>query len=215
MTEFTAKSLLTSHRSHPLILDAWMLKNLGPEWYDWEPETLWPEAVKAAGAPNISEVVRNKLQAIRTIRANDTVFHKWEVFEKVVAALNSVVPRFDIMQKPDLGQLLLGVAAIQQLRGGAFSDEVVRYMAAVLLTDGIAYAPPPIEECNPILKQRHPSHGRVKAVIESGAEPDDEAVEAQVGEIRNAKAYAAQASERLLNQVGVVREAGSPTRLPT
>src|SRR3990167_4011078 len=148
MSEFTPKTLLSSYTAHPLVLDLYLVKHLGTEYYLWEPETVWAEAMRVAKAPNISEVNKNKIQAIRTVHLTDSVFKRWEVYEKVIIALNSIIPRFDVMQKPDLGQFVLGVSTIYKLRSDTFSEEVAAYTAAALLADGVLYGPPPLEFCN-------------------------------------------------------------------
>jgi hypothetical protein len=205
--QFTARSLLTHYGSHPLVLDLYFLKSFGPEYYTWEPETLWSEVLRISGAPNISEVNRNRIQAVRTVHLTSTVFERWEVFEKVVMALNGVIPRFDMMQKPDLGQLLLGVGSILKLRSGKFSDEIARYVAAALQTDGIVYAPALLKFCNVHLKKGNEElHRKTVYAIKSGQPPEDEGVIVQLSRIDEAKLYTAVAAKKLLEQLRLVRE---------
>lgn len=206
MPSFAPRSLLTYQGTHPLVLDVYLLQQLGPEYYEWEPETVWREAVRVTGAPNVSEVNRNKIQAVRTVHLADTSFKRWEVFEKIIMALNGVVPRFDVMQKPDLGQLLFGVSIMQQLRGEKLSDEVVRYIAAALLTDGLSFAPDPIQKANQLLKEMHPMHGAVKDQVAKGG-PDqetEEGVSVQLSKLQEGLLYKKLGSQRLLEQMKVL-----------
>ena len=196
------RSLLTFQGTHPLVLDLFLVQNLGHEYYLWEPETVWTEAIRAAQAPNISEVNKHKVQAVRTIHMADTSFKRWEVFEKVIAALNGVVPRFDVMQKPDLGQLMFGFDTMLQIRSEKLSDEVCRYIAACLLTDGVAYAPRPLQGCNKHLGQ-HPLHKEVRAAIKKGS--DSEAIQIQLGKMEEGRLYKVAGSKRLLDQMRVLR----------
>jgi len=54
-------------------------------------ETVWREAVRITRAPNVSEVNRNKIQAVRTVHLADTSFHRWEVFEKIIMAIRQIL----------------------------------------------------------------------------------------------------------------------------
>jgi len=203
LAKFAPRSLLTYQGTHPLVLDLYLVQNFGPEYYEWEPETLWTEAMRVSQAPNVSEVNRNKIQAVRTVHLTDTTFQRWEVFEKIIAALNGIVPRFNVMQQPDLGQLMFGVDVMSQLRGGKFSEEIARYTASCLLTDGICYAPKPIHFCNPLLAIAHPLHAATKKAFKGKAEND--AVEVQVKKIQEGSLYKTAGSARLLEQMRVLR----------
>ena len=213
MAELTPRSLLADREAHPLVLDFLLLKKLGYEWYGWEPETVWTEVARATKAPNISEANRNKVQAMLTVHKTDTSFQRWEVFEKIVMALNGVVPRFDVMQKPDLGQLVLGVGIVLKIRVEPFSDEVARYVAAALLTDGVVWAPEPLRFANPHLRRlAGPLHDTVAEAVKTGNPGDDEAVPVQLARIREAVVYSAEASRRLLSQLKVVVDEPDPAR---
>ena len=203
--EFTPKALLSHYGSHPLVLDMFLLKHLGPGYYSWEPETVWTEVLRAARAPNISVANKNKIQAIRTIHLTDTVFKRWEVFEKIIIALNGIVPSFSLMQCPDPGQLWMGVNLMKGIRDEPFSPEVAAYSAAALLEHGWAYGPEMLSYCNSILAEAHPLHGKVASVVRSGGAGDEEAVALQLAKIKQAKLYVLRAAERLLGQVGVVQ----------
>lgn len=209
MQPLAPRSLLAHHGAHPMVLDLYCLKLLGAEYYLWEPETIWTELLRESGAPNISEVNKNKIQAVRTVHHTDAVFQRWEVFEKIIAAFNNLVPRFDVMQRPTLGQLVAGVDIIQQLRGGSFEDEVSRYVAASLLTEGVQYAPEPIEFSNEHLASMSPVHATVATAWRAGKTSDpDETVDLQLRRLQDAKNYRLQFVERLRVQLGVMNESG-------
>ncbi len=201
-----ARSLLTHYESHPIVLDLYALKLLGPEYYVWEPETVWQELLRLSGSPSISEVNKNKLQAVRTVHVSQAPFVAWEAFEKVIAALNGVIPDFYIMQKPTVGQLLAGTEIMLQLNSGIFSNDVSRYTAAVLLSEGVAYAPSPLNFCHYVLEARGNLFGQVKKALEAKkTRTDDDAVNVQLARLREARTHVQAMARRLLTQIKVVQ----------
>lgn len=202
----SARQLLTHYESHPIVLDLYALKLLGPEYYIWEPETLWAELIRLSGSPSISEVNKNKIQAVRTMHVAESPFVAWEAFEKVIVALNGVIPNFYIMQKPSIGQLLCGVEMMLQLNSGIFSDEVSRYTAAVVLSEGLIYAPAPLTYAHYILEARGRLFGKVREAVDSGTKrTGDDTVNSQLGKLRIAQSHVQTMARRLLDQIKVVQ----------
>lgn len=208
MSEFARRSLLTYQDTHPVVLDLYLLNAFGPEWYDWDPNTVWAEAIRVTGSPNVSEVNRHKIQAIRAVHMTNASFRRWELFEKIIAAFNGVVPRFDIVQKPDLGQLLSGVDSMITLRQELFSDEVTRYIAAAVMTDGVFWVPDPLTFVNPFLKARQPElHEAVGTARGKKGAHVSEAMQVQLDRVADAESYFVSRSKALLEQTGVLRAA--------
>lgn len=202
----SARSLLTHYESHPIVLDLYALKLLGPEYYAWEPETVWQELTRLSGSPSISDVNKNKLQAVRTMHVSSAPFVAWEAFEKVVAALNGVIPNFYVMQKPTVGQLLAGVEIMLQLNSGIFSDDVSRYTAAVLLSEGVVYAPSPLNFCHYVLEPRGTLFDKVRQAAEARkTRTDDDAVNVQLARLKDARIHVQAMARRLLAQIKVVQ----------
>ncbi len=200
------RSLLTHYASHPLVLDLYLIKHLGPEYYAWEPETVWQEATRVSKGHSISEVNKNKIQAVRTVHNTNLPFEEWQVFEKIIAALNGVIPDFFVMQKPNLGQLLVGVGILYRLRSGIFSDDVSRYTAAALLDEGIGYAPKPLDFCGYVLKKESPVFSQVEKALASGEGKNEEAIRNQLSIIAAARKYRVEVAKRLVKQIEVIRE---------
>lgn len=150
----TSKNLFTHPDTHPVVLDIALLKMFQLEWFTWLPETLFHE-IEQTFKTSIAEINRQKILAIGCLHVVDTFWDKWEVFEKVVAALNGQVPRMDATQPPDLSSLLCGVDIAQHIRAEEYSDEIGRYVAACCLNENISYAPPPIEFAQPYISQSY------------------------------------------------------------
>ena len=155
----TRNSIFRHHDAHPLVLDLLVTKELGPEWWTWEPETIrqiLPSTFKdRTGHTSISELVWSKLQAVRTVHvAPGLVFDEWEVFLPVITALNNVVPDFNVLQLPSPSRLYAGVGMLKMLDPEEeFSDEVTKFCACALLYDGIYFAPGDLEFTQKFLRQ--------------------------------------------------------------
>ena len=205
-----ARSILSSYQAHPLVLDLFLFRSFGPEYYTWEAETVFHEALREARAPNMHAVNRHKIRAILALHDAGAAFEQFFPFEKTVLAFNDVLPDLTTLQKPDFGQLLAGVDIIWKLRSESFSDEVQRYMVAVLLTDGVMYAPKPLEGLNVLLKPRVPG-GLPEAVerhladsVNNSVGPEDGALRIQLAKVHEAQLYLASVSNRLVSQLEVV-----------
>ena len=133
------------HDAHPVAMTMVLLEKFGHEWFVWEPDTLRQEILQSFRATSISEHNWQKLQAVRTVVNSLGPWTEWEIFEKVVQALNNNVPRFDILQRCSLAQLMAGVDMIGTLRSEQYNDEVAKYVASCALEEGVIYTPAPLE----------------------------------------------------------------------
>lgn len=143
-TPLSIRNLFTHHDTHPVVLDFALLKAFGPEWFSWDSTTLYQEIQKTFST-QISEHVRAKIQAIKTCHVVDSPWTQWQVFEKVVQALNNNVPKWDFMQVPSLDQLYAGVDILNSIRREEFSDEVKGYIAAAVLNEDVFFVPSPLD----------------------------------------------------------------------
>lgn len=142
------RNFLVHHDTHPIVLDIILMDRYNVAWFEWEPETLWQELMREYQMPSISDHVKSKIHAVRTIHISDWCFIKWEVFCPVIQALNNNIPDFAVMRKPTLAQLFAGVDMMTMIRNDIeFSDEVQQWCAAATLDMGVMYAPQPIAFC--------------------------------------------------------------------
>lgn len=141
----TLRSLFFHPDSHPVVLDFALARSFGAEWIDWDADTIW-DSVKDAFQAEISELSRAKVQTVKTLHLVDSPWNEWQVFEKVVQGLNNNLPRFDIMQMPDLPQLYAAVDMMAtHWEKTDFSDEVKRYIASVVLHENVSFVTPPLD----------------------------------------------------------------------
>ena len=145
------KQAFTNRETHPLILNLLLLKEFGPEYLGWEPETCWLEIGRSWGT-TISEVNRNKIQAVRTCHVSDGPYERWEVFEKVAMGFVGLTPKFDLIQRPTSHRAALALDIMGQIKEDhKISDEIYKYVAAVMLDSGVVYGPGPMEPSNKYL----------------------------------------------------------------
>gem|GEM_PF-1992607 len=138
------RNLFTHTESHPVVLDLACTKAFGNDWHYWEAPTLWAE-IKRVFQSEISEQVRNKLQAIRTLYVSELPWSSWQVFEKISHALNGNPPDWSFMQAVGLEELYGTVDMIDQIRRAEWANEVKLYMAACVLGEDVFYVPSPLE----------------------------------------------------------------------
>lgn len=143
---FTVKNMFEHHDAHSLVLSAALLRKFGPVWLDWEPETIWSEIKEEFRQQTISVHNRNKIQAVKLCHLLDTPWTEWEVFVAVCQAFNNNVPNFRVLQKPTIAQIMHAVSVMDKIRDMKFSEEVLKFIAACFLDEGVIYLPPPIDE---------------------------------------------------------------------
>lgn len=145
--------LLRYHDAHPITFVMVLMKEFGVEWFEWDAEVLHKEILRTYGANNISEHNWQKIQAVRAMMTSFGFWREWEVFEKVIHALNNNVPRFDVAQPCSMAQLMAGVDMANYVRSETYSDEIARYIAACAIEEGVTYLPPPLDFAQTVLSQ--------------------------------------------------------------
>ena len=133
------------HDAHPVTLMMALLEKFGPEWFDWEGETLRREIAITFNSPIISEHNWQKIQAVKALTGTVGFWREWHIFEKIIQALNNNVPRFDISQRCTLAQLTAGVDIANTVRKREYEEEIQKYVAACAVDQGVTYLPPPLD----------------------------------------------------------------------
>lgn len=125
------------------------LSRVSGEWTSWEPETLWPELKRAGWA--LTDALKSRIQALRTVLVSDSFKGDHLAFEKVVMALNGVVPLFDQYQHPSPAMIAHALCQMAELRHVDFSDDVLGYVAAVCAESGLIELPEELAEAQDYL----------------------------------------------------------------
>jgi hypothetical protein len=140
-----SQSLFQLHEAHPYVLDLFLLKRYGPEWLEWEPETLIAR-VGHDWRSGISPLNMQKLQAVKTLHFVDTFWQNWEVFTPCTTAFNNAMPDFEVMQIPTVAQCAVAVDIANRLRSEvSWSDEMKAYLEVVHKFDGVLCSIEPLE----------------------------------------------------------------------
>jgi hypothetical protein len=138
-------SFLQSPTTHPLVLDLLLLREYGPEWYEWDPDTLhWVLLQDFAGG--VSDLNLHKLQALRTLHTVDHPWTEWEVFVWCAMPLTGVTPDFEVMQCPTASQTLVALDIFNKVRRDvAWSTEVKTFLGVAWKLDGLVCTIPPAD----------------------------------------------------------------------
>lgn len=128
---------------HPLKLIAELEDALGPEWSDWEPETIRQTVVKEAGIEPSDDVMA-KIMAVKVVLARpDRFFDDAHAFEKISVALNDQSPIMTAVEDVPVEWLSNAVAVVEKIAEPSdFSPQVSKYVAARLFDQGYVVAPP-------------------------------------------------------------------------
>ena len=153
------------HDAHPITLFFVLLKRFGTDFLTWDPAALRAEIVESFQATGIAATNWQKIEAVRTVLLVTSPWTEWEVFEKVIQALNNNQVDPGIVQKCSLSRLMAGVDMMNQLDSNPsipdnlnpdtppWSDEVQAYVAACAVEEGVMYLPPPLDFAQVTLSQ--------------------------------------------------------------
>lgn len=132
--------------THPYVLDLALLKEYGPEWMEWEPETLDLRVPQDFPTRSISDLNMEKIQAVKTLHYVNTFWLDWDVFLPCTMAFNGLYPDFNIMQVPTVAQCAISVDLANRIRDDVkWSVEVENYLDAIHRFDGILCPFGPLE----------------------------------------------------------------------
>jgi hypothetical protein len=216
---FSSKNMFVHHDTHPLVLDIKLMDQYGADWFEWEPETLWREIMDDFRAPSISDHVKSKIQAVKTIHISDWCFTKWEIFCPITQALNNNMPDFEILRRPTISQLFAGVDMMTFIRNDVeFSQEVQQFCGASMLDAGVDFAPQPLafcqDEIEDIQKERNipidlgPVREKYKHLMSIPAEEvelRENPVDVRVAKLIIARDYLALRRSQMKQQLRVLR----------
>lgn len=150
MNKARAADLARDTEIHPVVLDRMMTK-LYPDWLMMEPETTLTllRSLLEGGEPN--PILRSKINALKVIHNSEAPWEDWEAFQWVCQAINGNMADFSNMYRPELGELLVAIEVLDEIRKMPFSDEVRRWITACCLDIGLVWVPEPLSFINPLL----------------------------------------------------------------
>lgn len=130
--------------SNPLVLDLLLLRKYGPNWLEWEPESL--QLALQTDFSGVSDLNLHKVQACRALHEVDSFWVRWEVFVWCTMALNGVFPDFENAQVPTALEMMIAVDVANRIRDDiSWSDEVKEYIKHAAVFDGYMFLPKPLD----------------------------------------------------------------------
>ena len=136
-------TVLNDERSSAKSVYIFLNKEFGPDWWEWEIETLdhmlWLKFSVA-----LEENNRDKVLAIRHLCRNDQPFFDWFEFNQLCLSFSGCIADFEMLKKPSPGMIISAVKTmniIRPERESNFGNDVVKYICISLMDDGI-YVPP-------------------------------------------------------------------------
>jgi len=141
------QDLITNPETPATILHMLIVKLYGTEVYVWEPETLWMcliEDLYLNSLDDIPNLNRDRIQAVITLLTTSKFYDQWEVFETIGKTFNYQHAHFEDMT-PLSSEELVWTVLEADLNDGegicSYSHDVLAYMEAALIHDGIATVP--------------------------------------------------------------------------
>lgn len=132
---------------HPVVLDMIFFACFGPEWREWEQETLDHALgeIAAMGGGEISEQNREKLQVMQVLYTTTNPWVSMQPFAKTAQALDSRIPDFEVLEPVSPETILCALQVMRLARpGDAFSHEILRYIATCCVNAGVLVFPDPV-----------------------------------------------------------------------
>ena len=122
---------------HLVTLSVLLLKELGPDYLDWDTDHLWEELEERYGS--LGTITKERINALRLLHSNSAFGDEWEVFEKVTAAIMGELPLFSLVQPPEPEEVAIAVTTARRFDKHKWDEDVKAYMVAACLDDGMWY----------------------------------------------------------------------------
>jgi hypothetical protein len=135
---------LSDNDLHPVVLDTLLTGFFGTEWHDWEHDTLIASLkdIEAEGGGVMSEQNQTKLLAMSALHSTTYPWMSLGPFSKCALALDNRIPDFGILEPVHPATILCALSVMRSVNPTAeFSHEVIRFMAASCVHDGVMIFP--------------------------------------------------------------------------
>ena len=137
-----ANSIIGDDKSSAIKIYNFLNDKLGEDWWNWEIETIEKMLWVNYGVA-LTDVIAEKIQAIKVVMNNQRVFLDWWYFNQVANSLNGSPATFTTIVSPSPGMAISTMRTLKALRPEQdFSRDVKKYVSIILKDNGI-YAPPP------------------------------------------------------------------------
>lgn len=130
-----------------------LTKEYGLGWPEWEPEVLIKFVEETFG--KVNDLTKNKIWALQSALTTDAPWQDFDIFENCILSWCNESPIFGVIQPMDLHELAFGIGILDSIRTEVYSDEVLGYIAATLLNNGVLGTPidVPLPNVNMIMER--------------------------------------------------------------
>jgi hypothetical protein len=142
---FTAKHVV------PQIYKTVLDEHLDRDWVFWEPETCWSE-IERVFHVTPSELVANKLNALKAYLRNDLFYTDATVFENIVLATNDLFIDPAVLQVASPEEMVYAIKVLRPTREGplpAFGKEIIAYVQVACKSVGLLRYPEELKFAQP------------------------------------------------------------------
>lgn len=151
-------NIFNDDKAHPVALFLAALKvteQKQEEVLTWSSEVFAHEINKKITPNIISNVVFNKIMAVKTLLVTDAVWEHWELFLNMFHSLNGLPLSREVLHLTEypLPYLYNTVDIMNIIKDQAFSEEVSRFCATVFLHENVLYAPGLLDFCQIFISQ--------------------------------------------------------------
>lgn len=210
LSPVSQNNIFSHYEAHPVAIDVVMLSKYGPDWFSWEPETLWT-LISQDFSTSISELNKNKIMAVKTLHVVSSFWEQWEVFVPVATAFTGLVPRFDVFQLPSLPMIWATVEMADEVRKHEYGEEVGRFIATVARHDSVWYLPPPLDFAQTYVNQPHheylnpdPVKARYEQALRADLRFEENPIDTQVQHLLQGRGYSAFKRSQMVSQMRVL-----------
>lgn len=146
------------------------------DWIEYEPETI--RAIEG-----FDELDVNKALALQVAFSKSFRFTNWRGFEKVVIALNNVVPDFNSIEGATPREIQKAIKIMETISDEKVTlmDDVIRYVAGSYRWANIVYCPffPEVDK----LLEETELKAQVREAWKNKVEPEDDAIGVQLSRL--------------------------------
>lgn len=180
--------ILSSRNSTPQQIIVAMTKLFKSDWLEWEPSTIRAEIREETGSDpdQWEDGVWDKLMATKACVLSGSAWQDWEAFLAIAQAFNGMRSDFIVARVCSPAEVAWAVECMKEIRPEErFEDEVVSFMACILINDGITIAPTVLEFVDDEMEQlqrgklvsenfRELAKERYELYVAQGKYPDDD-----------------------------------------
>lgn len=142
------KEQLHNTKTRPSKLISYMLDKYGPQWFFWDPAVIRAELTDdGIDVTRLPSGMFDKIMAAKNLLLNNTAWKDWDAFLAVGQACNCLNVDFQVARPLSPAETAWTIFCMGEIKEEEFSPEVQSLVAAILINDGICYAPGLLNFC--------------------------------------------------------------------